>query len=321
VREWYAAHPASPSAVALAGAPADTFRATGTRFDADGNAGTQVDDARIFAGQSILWQWVDGTHTTTNGTGASDPGAGLLWDAPLATATPQFTRRFDATGTFPFFCRPHEGFNMRGNVIVSTPADTFLAAGTAFDTDRNAATQVDTTIIPAGSAVMWRDVSGTHTVTNGTGSADPAAGTIFDEALSPTTPVFTFVFRTQGTFRFFCRPHEGFNMRGVVIVTAPLAVDEGPARRGFTSGPWPSPTRAGVSFRFALLEPGPVRAEVFDAGGRRVAIVAQGSYPAGSHFGSWDGRAGAGDRAPAGVYYLRLDVPGFTGTRRIVVVR
>ena len=78
VRDWYAAHPASPSAVAAASAPVDTFFATGTSFDADHNLGTPQDVVQIFAGQSILWQWLNGSHTTTNGTGAADPSAGLF---------------------------------------------------------------------------------------------------------------------------------------------------------------------------------------------------------------------------------------------------
>jgi len=320
VRDWYAAHPARGGVVTAAGAPADTFLATGTRFDADHNAGTQVDNVHIFAGQSILWQWVDGSHTTTSGTGAADPNAGVLWDVPLTSVAPQFTRAFPTTGTFPFFCRPHEGFGMKGIVTVAAPADTFLAAGTSFDTDGNVATQVDTAIITVGSAVMWRDVSGSHTVTSGTGSTDPTAGQRFDVPLSTAGATFTFVFKSQGTFPFFCRPHEGFNMRGVVRVTAPLDVPPiaGRPTRGFAGEPWPSPTRGGVSFQFALVEPGHVRAEVFDAAGRRVAVIASGSYPAGVFPARWDGRAG-GNRTP-GVYYMRLEVPGFTGTRSVVVV-
>jgi plastocyanin len=322
VRDFYATHRANPSAIAVAGAPADTFLATGTRFDADANAATQVDNVRIFAGQSILWQWVDGAHTTTNGTGAADPNAGLLWDAPLTTTSRQLLRRFDAVGTFPFFCRPHEGFNMKGNVTVSAPADTFLASGTAFDTDANLTTQVDTAHIHVGQAILWRDISGAHTVTNGTGSGDPAAGTIFDVPLDSTTPAFTFVFRSAGTFPFFCRPHEGFNMRGVVQVTVPLAVDprDVPGTIGFAAPPEPNPARGGVSFRFTLREAGPVRAEVFDAAGRRIAKVVRAPYPAGTFGANWDGRDAGGGRAPAGIYSLRLELPGFRGARRVAIV-
>ena len=322
VRDWYATHPAHPATIEVAGAPADTFIAAGTTFDADGNVATVEDTVRIFAGQAILWKWANGIHTTTNGTGALDPLAGMLWDIPLDSTSPEFARRFEAVGTFPFFCRPHEGFNMKGAVVVAAPSDTFLADGFAFNADGNTGTPVDTVFITAGRAVMWRFVSGSHTVTSGTGSLDPNVGKLFDLPLDSAHPVFTFTFDTPGSFPFFCRPHEGFDMKGVVVVTSSVSVEPiaGVAGDGFLSAPWPSPTRAGVSFRFALRRAGAVRAEVLDAGGRRVALVVEGPYPAGAYLATWDGRGIRGERVAAGVYYLKLALPEITSSRRIVVV-
>jgi len=324
VRDWYAQHPPRPSAVASVGAPVDTILATGTRFDADHNPATLVDSVHIFTGQSVMWQWVDGTHTTTSGTGSGDPLAGMSWDIPLMSTSPTFTRVFGQAGTFPFFCRVHEFFNMRGAVIVSAPAAIFDAAGTAFDTDGNPGTQVDTVFIAPGQAVQWQWLSGVHTVTNGTGSTDPNVGKLFDVPLDSSSPVFTFTFNQLGAFPFFCRQHESFNMRGVVVVTNQLSVQptgDGLGALGFAAPMEPSPTRGPVSFRFALREAGPVRADVYDASGRQVAAVLDGPFTAGTHGARWDGRTASGGRAPAGIYYVRLSLPGFTGARRVVMLR
>ena len=93
------------------------------------------------------------------------------------------------------------------------------------------------------------------------------------------------------------------------------------AALGFTAGPSPRPTRAGVSFGFALRTPGRVRAEVFDAPGRRVATVLDRDYAAGAHTGAWDGRTARGARADAGVYFLRLRLPDYDRSRAIVIAR
>ncbi len=324
VQDWYAAHPARGTAVAVAGAPVDTFIAAGTSFNADHNPATVIDTVTVFAGQSVLWQWVNGVHTTTNGNGHLDPLAGTLWDVSLTSANPQFVRRFDTTGQFPFFCRPHEGFNMKGVVNVLAAADTFLAAGTAFDTDGNPATQVDTTYIAPGQAVMWRFVSGSHTVTSGTGSTDPNVGKLFDVALNSATPVFTFTFPDAGTFPFFCRLHESFNMRGVVIVTTLLGVPPGPrvaGRLAFVGELVPNPTKLGARFQFSIDRPGRVRADVFDVAGQRVAVVLDRAFDAGVHGGAWDGRTAGGAVARSGVYYLRLSAAGTSVTRRLAVAR
>ena len=324
VKDWYATHPASPSAITVAGAPVDTFIASGTSFNADHNPATVNDTVNVFAGQSVLWQWVNGIHTTTNGTGAGDPSAGTLWDAPLQSSATQFVRRFDVVGKFPFFCRPHEAFNMKGVVNVLAAADTFIASGTQFDTDGNSLTQVDTAYVAPGKAVMWRLVSGIHTVTSGTGSGDPQAGVLFDVNLNGTTPVFTFAFPNVGTFPFFCRPHEGFNMRGVVIVTTQLGVPPRArvtTRLAFVGELAPNPTRMGAHFQFSIDRPGRVRAEVFDVAGQRVAVVLDREFDPGVHSGAWDGRTSGGIAARSGVFYLRLSAAGASATRRLAVAR
>jgi flagellar hook assembly protein FlgD len=85
--------------------------------------------------------------------------------------------------------------------------------------------------------------------------------------------------------------------------------------------PAPNPSRRGVTFAFAMREAGRARAEVFDAGGRRVALVIDGDLPAGSHAAAWDGRVPGGGPAGPGAYYLRLQLPGYASSRTIVIAR
>lgn len=189
-----------------------------------------------------------------------------------------------------------------------------------FDGDNNLSTQVDTVRIATGEAVIWAWVEGFHTITNGTGSMDPNAGTLFDQPSDNTHMGFVFAFGAAGTYPYFCRFHEGSNMRGVIVVSPPVSVGPGGARLGFVAGPEPNPTSSGVRFAYALATPGPVRAEVYDVRGRRVALISNRAQSPGSHTGEWDGSTGAG-RARAGVYYLRLRGPGFDQTRRFVIER
>lgn len=136
VDAWFAAHPAH-GGVLLGGAVADTFLVRNFLFDTNGILSSAVDTARIEVGQSLMFKWVSGTHTTTSGA-PSDPDAGSLWDAPisnLSPATREFTVNFPAAGTFRFFCRPHgELSNMVGVVVVSentvdAPAPRVTVAG------------------------------------------------------------------------------------------------------------------------------------------------------------------------------------------------
>lgn len=98
------------------GQPAATFTAQNFFFDHNGSS-----EANILVGQSVLWQWVEGMHTITSGTGTKDPNMGNLFNQPSDTDNPQFTFTFTSPGTYPFFCSPHEIQDMRGTVVVSQP--------------------------------------------------------------------------------------------------------------------------------------------------------------------------------------------------------
>jgi hypothetical protein len=84
----------------------------------------------------------------------------------------------------------------------------------------------------------------------------------------------------------------------------------------------PNPARDAQRLRFGLPRAAPVRLEVFDAGGRRVATLIDGrTLEAGFHTAVWQpARDGAG-RVSSGLYFHRLTAGGETRTVRAVLVR
>ena len=99
-----------------------------------------------------------------------------------------------------------------------------------------------------------------------------------------------------------------------VIADAAVTVAE-PSGFGLEA-PRPNPTRGAVRVRYLLSETGPVRLAVYDALGREVAVLVDGSRPAGSHEASLS----EGVLAP-GVYIVHLASGERTEVRRLTVVR
>jgi len=64
-----------------------------------------------------------------------------------------------------------------------------------------------------------------------------------------------------------------------------------------------------------------VRLQLFDVTGRRVRVLADGALAAGRHTLVWDGRLEGGRRAPAGIYFYRLELgAGRVETRKLLLL-
>lgn len=208
-----------------------------------------------------------------------------------------------------------------GTPSLGEPAATFTVSTNIFNLDGNTATQVDTARILVGETVAWQWVSGIHTITSGTDGSDPEAGTLFDQPIQSSAPQFSFAFTSTGTFPFFCRPHDFLEMKGVVIVSNTTDVPLPREALGFTAPPSPNPSPGGVTFAFAMTAAGRARAEVFDASGRRVAMLLNRDLDAGPHTAVWNGRVKGGAEAPPGLYYVRLTLPGYSANRAVAIAR
>src|SRR6266545_2938999 len=76
----------------------------------------------VETGDFVRWMpLVASIHTTTSGANCLTDG---LWNASLGTPGVNFTRQFNETSRLlPYFCSPHCGFAMVGQVTVTTTID------------------------------------------------------------------------------------------------------------------------------------------------------------------------------------------------------
>lgn len=81
-----------------------------------------------------------------------------------------------------------------------------------------------------------------------------------------------------------------------------------------------NPARGAVTFDVGLPEPRPVTLEIFDASGRRVRGVLDGTLPAGTHPVRWDACDENGVAAGAGVYWARVIAGAEHRTLRVAIL-
>jgi len=82
----------------------------------------------------------------------------------------------------------------------------------------------------------------------------------------------------------------------------------------------PNPFRSSTAIAFELPQAGPVRLRVFDLRGRLVKTLLDEVQTAGDHSVQWNGQDQDGHGVAPGVYFYRLDAPGFTTTRKTLRV-
>jgi hypothetical protein len=103
------------------------------------------------------------------------------------------------------------------------------------------------------------------------------------------------------------------------VAFGPVQATAGETIRDFAlSSPLPNPTSGVARLDFAVPRASRVSLCLYDMQGRRVATLAEGSFPAGRHQAVWGGTAG-GRPVPAGVYFVRLRGVGVDLSRRLVV--
>ncbi len=105
------------------------------------------------------------------------------------------------------------------------------------------------------------------------------------------------------------------------ILTSVEETSTGPTLRFALQAPYPNPARSRATVSFTLPQAGPTRLEVYDAAGRRVATLVQGTLPAGIHRILWKGVDQNGRPVPAGVYFLRLRQGHQEATRKLLWLR
>jgi hypothetical protein len=103
--------------------------------------------------------------------------------------------------------------------------------------------------------------------------------------------------------------------------TAGLAQDGAPALGPRLAQNYPNPFRATTTIRYEIATESVVRIAIYDAAGRRVATLTEGSVAAGEHALVWDGRGSGGQPVGSGVYWMRLEVGGTTRAQPLLVTR
>jgi hypothetical protein len=94
------------------------------------------------------------------------------------------------------------------------------------------------------------------------------------------------------------------------------------ASRNELSHAFPNPFNPVTQISYSVKDAGPVLIEVYNVAGRVVRTLLDSELDSGaSGYVVWDGTDDGGDRCGSGVYFYRIAAPGFTTTRKMVMLK
>ena len=117
-----------------------------------------------------------------------------------------------------------------------------------------------------------------------------------------------------GRYQFRLRQ---IDLDGASTYSAEVEAEVEMAERFVLEGAYPNPFNPEARFRFAVREAVPVRVELYDALGRRVATLYEGTPTA----GQMEEVRIDGSGLPSGSYFVRLVGEGISATRKVVLLK
>lgn len=188
---------------------------------------------------------------------------------------------------------------------------------------------------PIGNEVYWTEYAGKiRRVSTSGGTGNTLVGGLSNPTYIALDPAGGRMYWSEGgagaqqIYRGQMSPGGGRTALGLPLTTygglafepnATVSAPDATLPSSFTLAPLhPNPSRGMVRAEFALPRETRVRLTVIDVQGREVAVLADGTFPAGRHAASWDAKAG---RVPPGIYFVRLSTEDRAFIRRLVRAR
>ncbi len=84
---------------------------------------------------------------------------------------------------------------------------------------------------------------------------------------------------------------------------------------------YPNPFNPSTAIRYELAEAARVAVAVYNARGQRMALLVDSRQSAGTHEAVWNGTSDNGSLLPSGMYFCRIDAPGFSKTMKMVLMK
>jgi hypothetical protein len=94
-----------------------------------------------------------------------------------------------------------------------------------------------------------------------------------------------------------------------------------PTVNSYLGNCYPNPCRSLTRINYSVKKRGKTRLAIYNLAGQLVKTLADGDHLPGDHLVSWDGSSSDGHKVASGSYFYRMESPGYSEVKKILVIR
>lgn len=260
-------------------------------------------------GDTVTWQWVEGSHTTTcDGVfpGTSLPPGASTWDSPINSTVTSFSYVIEVDGDYNYVCIPHSP-NMAG-MILATPLPVELVSFTA-------------TVSGGFANLSWK----TATEKNNKGfEIQRKTGATWDrvtfiEGHGTSTRENSYSFRdnisTLSSNEIYYRLKQ-IDLNGTYEYSQEIMVSKTVPSDFTLMQNFPNPFNPSTLINYSIPRNSFVMLKVYDSNGSEVATLVSENKVSGNYTVNFN----ASDLA-SGIYYYTINAGSFREARKMILMK
>lgn len=166
-----------------------------------------------------------------------------------------------------------------------------------------------------GDTIKWVWANGIHTTTS---TVIPAGAIPWNSSMDSAHTTFTYVISIPGQYNYQCSFHYLFGMTGVINVN-PTAIkplsNKVPEEFKLYQN-YPNPFNPTTNIKFDLAKNVVVKISIYAITGELVETLVKQELQSGTYSVEWDA-----SKYSSGIYLYQLEMPGFSQTKKLMLVK
>lgn len=170
-----------------------------------------------------------------------------------------------------------------------------------------------------GDTITFEWVDGNHTTTcdGSTGTSRPVGAAPWDEPMTSSDPLFSYVITVAGTYNYKCIPHFPMMVGTIEATISSITQTSSSFPEVYSLNQnFPNPFNPSTSIKFDIANTGFVNIKVYDNLGKEVSTLVNENLSAGSYQVNWNAAG-----LTSGIYFYRLETSDYVATKKMLLVK